>query len=141
MLQMLFSNQKKTSDYTVLVVEDDQPIRETIIENLREEGYLGVSAMNGEDALKVLDSIPMPSAFIVDLIMPEMSGDEFVARARVRFGRTGLPPVLLLTAARHGESTANVIEVEDYMPKPFDIGELLENVLSLIGKNNSRAHV
>ncbi len=138
---MLFSNQKKTSDYTVLVVEDDQPIRETIIENLREEGYLVVSAMNGEEALKVLDSIPMPAAFIVDLIMPEMSGDEFVARARVRFGRTGLPPVLLLTAARHGETTANVIEVEDYMPKPFDIGELLEHVWSLIDKNNSRAHV
>ena len=140
MLQNLFSNHKKTSDYSVLVIEDDQPIREAITETLCEEGFQVVSANNGEDALKLLDSIPMPSAFIVDLLMPEMDGAEFLSRARVRFGRNGLASVLVLTAAGHGEATANVIEVEDYMPKPCDMGELLRHVWSMIDKNASHAH-
>src|SRR5258708_3157611 len=140
MLQNLFSNHKKTSDYSVLVIEDDQTIREAIMETLREEGYQVVSAINGEDALKLLDSIPMPPAFIVDLFMPEMDGAEFLSRARVRYGRNGVAPVLMLTAAGHGEVTANLIEVEDYLPKPYDIGELLRHVWSMIDKNTSLAH-
>src|SRR6476620_7651136 len=95
MLQRLFSNNKKTSDYTILVVDDDQPIREAISDNLLEEGYKVVSAMNGEDALRILDEIALPAVMIVDLMMPEMDGKEFVARARVRFGHHRLPPILL----------------------------------------------
>src|ERR1035437_1941900 len=54
MLQNLFSNQKKTSDYTVLVIEDDYAVREAIMDNLREEGYAVISAINGQDALQLL---------------------------------------------------------------------------------------
>src|SRR5690348_10128738 len=139
MLQRLFSNNKKTSDYTVLVVDDDQPVREAISDNLEEEGYVVVSAMNGEEALHLLDGMALPAAMIVDLMMPEMDGKEFVARARVRFGHHTLPPILLLTAARHGEVAANIIDVDDYMPKPFNVEDLLHHVWNLIDKRDSVA--
>jgi DNA-binding response OmpR family regulator len=139
MLQRLFSNNKKTSDYTVLVVDDDRPVREAISDNLEEEGYIVVAAMNGEEALRLLDSIALPAAMIVDLMMPEMDGKEFVARARVRFGHHSLPPILLLTAARHGEVAANVIEVDDFMPKPFEVDDLLHRLSSLIEKRRPSA--
>src|SRR5690242_16444038 len=112
MLQRLFSNNKKPVDYTILVVDDDQPVRDAIVDNLQEEGYKVVSAMNGTTALQLLDEIPLPSVMVVDLMMPEMDGKEFVARARVRFGHRVLPPVLLLTAARHGELAADLIQVD-----------------------------
>ena len=132
MLQRLFSNNKGASAYTILVIDDDQPVREAIMDNLQEEGYAVVCAMNGEEALRVLDEMPLPAAMIVDLMMPEMDGREFVARARVRYGHNTLPPILLLTAARHGEVTANVIDVDDYMPKPFDVDDLLHHLSNLI---------
>jgi two-component system, OmpR family, response regulator len=140
MLQNLFSNQKKTSDYTVLVIEDDEPVRESIVTILREEGYEVVSAKHGQEALSLLDTVPMPATIIMDLMMPEMGGEEFLSRARVRFGRSDFPPVLVLTAAHHGEATANLIEVQDYMPKPFDAVNLLSRVWSMIDKNATFAH-
>ena len=139
MLQRLFSNNKKTSDYTILVVDDDQPVREAIADNLQEEGYAVLSAMNGEDALRLLHEKSLPAVMIVDLMMPEMDGKEFVARARVRFGHNSLPPILLLTAARHGEVTANVIEADDYLPKPFDVDDLLHHIWSLIESRQNLA--
>jgi two-component system alkaline phosphatase synthesis response regulator PhoP len=132
MLQRLFSNNKKPVDYSILVVDDDQPVREAIVDNLIEEGYSVVSAVNGSDALRMLDEIPLPAAMIVDLMMPEMDGKEFVARARVRFGHRILPPILLLTAARHGEVAAGLIQADDYMPKPFDVDDLLRHIWRLI---------
>jgi DNA-binding response OmpR family regulator len=138
MLQRLFSNNRKASDYTIFVVEDDQPVREAISENLQEEGYAVVSAMNGEEALRLLDGMSLPAAMIVDLMMPDMDGKEFVARARVRFGHNSLPPILLLTAARHGEVAANIIDVDDFMPKPFDVEELLHHLWHLIEKRQSK---
>src|SRR5689334_14404032 len=70
MLQRLFSNNKKMSGYTILVIEDDTPIREAITDNLQAEGYVVVSAVNGEEALRVLDEMPLPAVMIVDLMMP-----------------------------------------------------------------------
>jgi len=139
MFKRLFSNSKKTSDYCVLVVDDDQPVRQTIVDMLEDEGYMVKSALNGEDALKILDQVPMPDALIVDLMMPEMDGQEFIERGRVRFGRSTFPPSLLLTAARHGEVTANLMEVDDYLPKPFQQDDLLEHVWNLIDKKSSYA--
>ena len=140
MFKRLFSNSKRTADYCVLVIDDDQPVRQTIVDMLEDEGYRVKSALNGEEALKILDEVPLPDVLIVDLMMPEMDGKEFIERGRVRFGRSTFPPSLLLTAARHGEVTANLIDVDDYMPKPFDHEDLLQHVWNLIDKKNSYAN-
>src|SRR5258708_3356081 len=139
MLKRLFSNNKRTSDYYVLVIDDDQPVRQILVDLLEDDGYKVKSALNGDDALKMLDAAPLPDALIVDLMMPDMDGQEFIERGRVRLGRNHFPPSLLLTAALHGEVTANLIGVEDFLPKPFEQNVLLEHVWSLIEKKSSLA--
>jgi CheY-like chemotaxis protein len=62
---------------TILVVDDDREIRETLEDVLRDEGYAVMSAANGHDALIKLPLLQRPCAIVLDLIMPLMSGREF----------------------------------------------------------------
>jgi CheY-like chemotaxis protein len=139
MFKRLFGNGNHANDYTIMVIDDDLPVRQTIVDILTEEGYNVLEAGNGAEGLEMLDKHGHPHAMIVDLMMPEMDGREFIARARVRHGKTGLPPILVLTAARHGEIEANLLEVDDFLPKPFEYDHLLHHVHQLITKN-SLAH-
>ena len=136
MFKGLFGNGKHASDYTIMVVDDEPAVLQTISDILSEEGYKVISARNGIEALKLLDGDGSPHAMIVDLMMPEMDGREFIARARVRHGKNKLPPILVLSAARHGEIEANLLEVDDFMPKPFDYDHLVEHLRHLINKSS-----
>lgn len=131
MLKRLFKNNKKASDYSIMVVEDDPSTSLLIISLLEEEGYVVHSANNGGDGLKKLDTIPLPNVFVVDLMMPDMDGKQFLEKARLRFGHAAFPPVLLLTASSDGEGTAHDVEAEDFLPKPFKAEDLLHHVSNL----------
>jgi DNA-binding response OmpR family regulator len=72
--------------------------------------------------------------FIVDFNLPDMNGQQFIEQVRLRFGRADVPPVLLLTAAQGGEAAANHLQVEDYLPKPFDNDDLLIHIGGLLKK-------
>ena len=62
----------------ILVVEDDADIRETLREVLTDHGYVVTTACNGREALDALDQITEPSAILLDLMMPVMTGPEFL---------------------------------------------------------------
>src|SRR5579863_6011707 len=64
----------------LLVIEDDQDVRDTLCDVLRDDGYEVVSAANGQEALTYLNSHPPPSMILLDLMMPVMTGSEFRAR-------------------------------------------------------------
>jgi len=134
MLKQLFSGSKKAADYSVLIVDDEPGISQLIASMLKNEGYICYSAANGDEALRLLDEVPLPNLFIVDVMMPQMGGKEFLEKARIRLGRTALPPVLLLTASKEGENVANEAEVDDFLPKPFEGDILLDHVSKLIAK-------
>ncbi len=136
MLSKLFSNNRRTSDYTVVVVDDDPAISMTITDMLRDEGYTIHSTSSGEDALMLIDQVGLPDLLIVDLIMPVMNGEQFLERARVRYGRTTLPPILIITGANNGEATANAVEASDFLPKPFSNDTLLSHVYKLLEARN-----
>ena|SRR5258706_7593891 len=139
MFKRLFGNDKQTSDYRVMVVDDDQLVRQTIVNILEEEGFHVIPACGGEEALTLLDQMDLPDVVIVDLMMPFMDGKEFISRSRVRFGKATFSPILLLTAALHGEQAANEIDVEDFLPKPFDQDGLLHRISNLIQGNGNLA--
>jgi CheY-like chemotaxis protein len=136
MLSRLFSNNKKTADYAVLLVDDDPSISMSMTDLLRDEGYTVHATSSGDDALTLMDQIGLPDLMIVDLIMPVMNGEEFLERARVRFGRTALPPILIITASNNGEATANSVQASDYLPKPFSDETLLNHVFGLLEAHN-----
>ena len=71
---------------TVLVVDDEPDIRESLRDALEDEGYRVAVARNGKEALDILPTLEKPVAIILDIIMPVMSGAEFyeIGRASCR---------------------------------------------------------
>ena len=132
-MNKLFNRSKDAPQRTVMVVEDDAPIAEVMSELLKDEGYTAHMALSAEQALTMLDEIPLPDLFIVDFMLGDMNGQQFIEHLRNRVGRSKMSPVLMLTASTEGEAMANASQVNDYLPKPFKNQVLLEHVARLLG--------
>jgi len=137
-MRRLFSSPARRPKHTIFIVEDDVPIADVIRELLDDEGYNVHVANTAEEALKLLETVPMPDTFVVDYMLPDMNGRQFIESIRVRFGQRKLPPVLMLTASKEGESIANALQLTDFMPKPFDNTDLLDHVAKLVKRNENR---
>jgi CheY-like chemotaxis protein len=109
---------------TLLVVDDETAIREGLKDLLEDEGFRVVSASNGQEALVLLRS-EKPSCIILDLMMPVMTGGEFLDALRddSEFCNT---PVLILSAWAPA-ATARMAHIE-VLSKPIKPTELLESV-------------
>jgi CheY-like chemotaxis protein len=102
--------------HTILQVEDDQTIRETIAEVLRDEGYTVAEAANGQEALRWLAENPEPC------FMPVMSGADFRAR---QLGDPHLSQIpVVVVSAIDGHRAAD-LRPSAFVPKPIDLGRLL----------------
>jgi two-component system response regulator MprA len=113
---------------TVLIVDDDLGVRQSLARALRVEGYRTVEARDGREGLAALAGADV---MVLDVTMPNMSGFE-VCR-QVRAGDNDIP-ILVLTA-RH--STSDRVEgldagADDYLVKPFALEELLARVRALL---------
>jgi CheY-like chemotaxis protein len=87
---------KKTEEHLALIAEDDPPTREVLRRTLEKDGWVVVEAANGREALESIARQP-PCVIVLDLMMPEMDGFEFLQELRRRpEGQT--IPVLVLTA-------------------------------------------
>jgi CheY-like chemotaxis protein len=115
------------SSRIVLVVDDDQDIRDALCELLLDEGYQAVAAANGAEALSYLRSRELPCVILLDLMMPIMDGWEFRRQQKGDPKLSGIP-VVAITAA--GESRASTIAVDRILPKPLQIDHVLETLES-----------
>lgn len=106
----------------VLVVEDDDNIRELVDVILSGAGYEVFTASDGAAALQLLGST-RPDLVLLDMRMPIMDGWEFARRYRAR--PEPHAPIVVLTAARDAAARAAEIHANGYLGKPFNIGELL----------------
>ncbi len=108
---------------TVLVVDDDDAIRSVMAEALVVLGYRTVEAIDGLEALEILERGLVPSAVVLDLMMPRMDGWTFLRRLRAdpRFAEL---PVVVATAAIDPPEGADAV-----LRKPFDL-ELLERTVA-----------
>jgi CheY-like chemotaxis protein len=104
----------------VLLVEDDEGIRETVADTLRFEGYEVALAANGAEALAWIEAGGAPSMVLLDLVMPVMDGAELLQRLRARSERV---PIVVMTAALGGVSAAD--SADAVLSKPFDLADLL----------------
>jgi len=120
------------SQRTLLVVEDDAALRETIVYNLRREGYLVLSAADGVTALEVARQQP-PALVLLDLMLPRLDGLDVCRQLRGR-PETASVPILMLTA--RGEESDVVVGLEmgadDYVTKPFSWNELRARIRALL---------
>ena len=124
----------------VLIVEDEQRLAENIARSLRESASYAVDvALDGEDGLYMAQSNPY-DLVVLDLMLPKVDGLTLLKRLRTGGAET---PVLILTARDDKESVVTLLNAgaDDYVAKPFDLGELLARAKALIrrGKGQSAA--
>jgi two-component system, chemotaxis family, chemotaxis protein CheY len=113
-------------DRTVLVVEDDPALQETLEELLKTEGYAVTVAKDGLDALTKLGDSP-PAVILLDVMMPRMDGYAFADELQRRGLHPGIP-ILILTADGRAKQKAERIGAVGYLEKPFNLVDLLQQV-------------
>ena len=116
----------------ILVVEDQESIRELLSFNLEQENYEVLLAQDGHEALEILEREHV-DLMILDLMLPKLSGMEVCKRVR-RSETLATLPILMLTAKSTELDMVLGLEVgaDDYMTKPFRIRELLARVGALL---------
>jgi two-component system response regulator MprA len=119
-----------TSEFRVLVADDDQAMRDSLDRALRVQGYDVELAVDGADALTRARANP-PDLVILDVMMPGTNGLEACRWLRASGDRT---PVLMLTArdAVHDRVAGLDAGADDYLVKPFALQELLARVRALL---------
>lgn len=108
----------------ILVVDDEFAIRDTLTGVLAQEGYEVVCAGNGQEALERLRESAPPAVILLDLMMPNMSGEQF-RETQLADPLLASIPVVLLTADPSVRSKARNVAAEGYLAKPFSLDDLL----------------
>ena len=109
----------------VLIVDDDQSIRELISMTLEDEGYTVVTAPEGKSALeKVAEQ--SPDVILLDTRMPVMDGWEFARQFREL--PASKASLIMLTAVDDPDNAASELGADAYLAKPFDLNDLSEIV-------------
>lgn len=121
-------NSAQLTNRTIVIADDESPIRLVVGEKLRSAGYTVVDARDGEEALDAVRT-HRPVVVITDLQMPYMNGLELCTAMR-QDPRTSHIPALLLTARGHVLTTEMLARtnIRRVMSKPFGVRELLEYV-------------
>jgi DNA-binding response OmpR family regulator len=120
---------------TILLLEDDKNLRETLVDIFELKKFQVLTATNGREGLKMVDEFA-PDIIISDVMMPEMDGLEFLKILKEN-PQTEITPVIMITANTIKEVKFTGLEygANDYITKPFDSRELLLKVQNLIKIN------
>lgn len=121
----------------ILVVEDEDTLREQIGARLREEGFAVDLAADGVDGSFMAEEYPLDLA-VVDLGLPGMDGIELIEKAR---SHDKAFPILVLTARNRWQQKVEGLEAgaDDYLTKPFHMEELLARIRALLRRSKGLA--
>lgn len=108
----------------MLVVDDQEAIRDTLQVALDDEGFSVECAANGREALEILERWK-PCVILLDLMMPVMDGRQFCAEQKRTGDRT---PVVLLSAAGGLQAQAEELCAAAFIAKPFDIDRVVSTI-------------
>jgi len=113
----------------VLVVEDDADTRRMLVSAIADEGYEPIPALDGQHALRTALAVE-PSAIVLDLMLPEVSGEEF-ARAYHEQSQADAP-IVVVSAKHDAQRIGKNIGAAAVLSKPLDIAELVAKLRSTI---------
>jgi CheY-like chemotaxis protein len=118
-----------TNCRSILVVDDNDDVRDTVVNALAMEGYQVSGAKNGRDALVKLAQLPAPTLILLDLMMPEMNGWEFL-EAQGRDASINENPVVTMSAVdlKHGPENALPLKIAGSLQKPISLANLFDKV-------------
>jgi two-component system, OmpR family, KDP operon response regulator KdpE len=116
----------------VLVVDDEKPLREFVRRNLEVRGYHVLTAANGLEALGAFNAEQV-DLVILDIMMPHLDGLETTRRIR----QSSNAPIIILTALGEESDKVHAFDwgADDYLTKPFGVGELLGRVKAVLRRS------
>jgi len=119
---------------TILVAEDDRAVRDALVRALVLEGYAVDAASNGAEALDRVAECE-PDILLLDVSMPMVDG---LTVARVLRSEQSRLPILMLTARTETSDRVAGLDAgaDDYLPKPYDLDELLARVRALLRRSS-----
>src|SRR5580765_7552213 len=109
----------------VLIVEDDEDLRDMMAQMLTIEGFNAATAANGREALDYLHSTGKPNVILLDLMMPVMDGWEF---RRQQKADPELAPVPVIVLSALDPPRAATVDADAFLKKPLDFDRLLDLV-------------
>ena len=119
-------SQPPLSSRTVLVIDDEDLVRDVVARMVEDLGYAAVTAADGQTGLELVDRGEV-DAVLVDLTMPSMSGADVVAALRAR--RPNLPVVV---CSGYDRDSRGPVQADAYLPKPFRIDALERTLAKLL---------
>lgn len=114
---------------TILVVDDEPTVRDVVRRYLERDGFTVRTASTGSEALAEIESAP-PSLVVLDLMLPEISGEEVCRRLRVG---SDVPVIMLTARSREPDRLLGLeLGADDYMVKPFSPRELVARIKAVL---------
>ena len=122
------------NDLTILVVDDEPQIRRVLRATLSGNGYDVIEAKNGQEAVEMVVR-EHPDLILLDVNMPEMSGLEACSKIRLSFSG----PIIMVTVRNTEQDKVRALDsgADDYVVKPFAMGELLARIRSALRRSGS----
>src|SRR5690348_16896602 len=115
----------------VLVVDDDESVREIVRVNLELEGYTVREAANANEGLAAVED-EAPDLILLDVMMPQVDGWEMLRRVQERHGIGSIPVVMFSGQLESGNSEAKERGAEAFVGKPFDLRALIEQTKQIV---------
>lgn len=123
---------EKKSPY-ILLVDDNNEVREAIIWALEYAGYVTVGVKNGQEALNFLEKNPLPAVIFLDLMMPVLDGMEFREKKKLSIRIKNITTII--TSAKTNLEKMEKMPHEIFLSKPFDLNDLLRILTNYIDQN------
>ena len=115
---------------SILIVEDDDDVRELLVEKFRHEGFHVVNAVHGEQGIAALEK-HQPALILTDIVMPTMGGLDFIRKVRERHKHL---PIIAISGMSSSKFEAISLGVTHFIDKPFDgrtLSDIVRNLLEM----------
>jgi len=115
----------------VLIVDDDELLRQYLRVNLELEGYSVVEAGSGDEGLAAIDEEP-PDLILLDVMMPKVDGWEMLRRMQERHGIGSIPVIMFSSKSEESAEEAAARGAQAFIGKPFDPQQLIDSTKQLL---------
>lgn len=131
-----YEGARGTNLMTLLIVDDESAITETLEAKFRKEGYTTFTADSAEEAMRLFKRVK-PDLVILDIMLPNRSGFDFCRAVR----KNNQTPIIFVSARADEEDRVRGLEMgaDDYVVKPFNMSELVARVKAILRRSQGEA--
>lgn len=115
---------------TIFLIDDEADLLQAIRDFLEDEGFAVSTASNGEEAMRMLQTGPMPDLIILDMKMPVMDGRQFASLFHK--SHDNLSPIVLVSGDANARKNAESIRADGWIEKPFKLDDLVKKIKEFI---------